>query len=135
MKTGVARNFVSDPEHKNTAAAVSKSAESLTPGTLVDGARMYAAAADDVNRHHPNALHVLSHLLGMSIELALKAFLVQAGLKEKQLRELGHDLAELLSRAGAAGLTLTGSRRYRLRVLGASYEERIFAYPREGGLV
>jgi hypothetical protein len=33
--------------------------ESLTAGTLVDGARMYAAAADAVNDSYPNALHVL----------------------------------------------------------------------------
>ena len=49
--------------------------EGLTAGTLIDGARMYAASADAVNDQYPNALHVLSHLLGMSIELALKAYL------------------------------------------------------------
>lgn len=42
----------------------------LTAGTLIDGARMYAASADAVNNTYPNALHVLSHLLGTSIELA-----------------------------------------------------------------
>jgi hypothetical protein len=102
---------------------------SLTPGTLIDGARMYAAAADSVNDDYPNALHVLSHLIGMSIELALKAFLRHAGYKEQQLRDLGHNLAELLSKAETAGLTETGSRHFRLSVLGANYEERLFAYP------
>jgi hypothetical protein len=53
--------------------------EGLTAGTLIDGARMYAASADAVNDQYPNALHVLSHLLGMSIELALKAYLKHAG--------------------------------------------------------
>ena len=58
---------------------LSETDETLTAGTLIDGARMYAAAADAVNDRYPNALHVLSHLLGMSIELALKAYIRDAG--------------------------------------------------------
>ena len=103
----------------------------LTPGTLIDGARMYAAAADAVNERYPNALHVLSHLLGMSIELALKAFLLNGGREERDLRKIGHDLRALLEQAEAQGLTGTGSRHYRISVLGANYEDRIFAYPSE----
>lgn len=56
----------------------------LTAGTLIDGARMYAAAADAVNERMPNALHVLSHLLCTSIELALKAHLRHKGYDEVQ---------------------------------------------------
>ena len=104
----------------------------ITSGILIDGSRMYAAAADAINDRYPNALHVLSHTLGMAIELALKAFLVHHGLTEKDLRRLGHDLAKLLNQAESYGLTSTGSRNFRLSVLGTSYEERIFAYPAEG---
>jgi hypothetical protein len=106
----------------------------ITSGTLIDGARMYAAAADAINDRYPNALHVLSHTLGMAIELALKSFLVQHGLTEKDVRRLGHDLSGLLKEAEAHGLTNTGSRHFRLSVLGANYEERLFAYPAEGTL-
>jgi hypothetical protein len=110
-------------------------AVSVTSGTLIDGARMYAAAADAINDRYPNALHVLSHTLGVAIELALKAFLVhRRGLTEKDLRRLGHDLSALLRESEARGLTATGSRRFRLGVLGANYEERIFVYPSEGVL-
>jgi hypothetical protein len=96
---------------------------------------MYAAAADAINDRYPNALHVLSHTLGMAIELALKSFLVQHGLTEKDLRRLGHDLAGLLKEAESRGLTSTGSRHFRLSVLGANYQERIFAYPAAGMLI
>ena len=106
----------------------------LTAGTLIDGARMYAAAADAVNDRFPNSLHVLSHTLGMAIELALKAFLVNAGRSKQDLRKLGHDLPALLKEAEGLGLTKTGSRHFRLRVLGVNYGERIFAYPEEGQL-
>lgn len=106
----------------------------LTPGTLIDGARMYAAAADAVNDRYPNSLHVLSHLLGMAIELALKAFLLNGGRADGDLRRLGHDLRRLLEEAEALGLTSTGSQHFRLGVLGANYEDRIFAYPEEGML-
>jgi hypothetical protein len=95
---------------------------------------MYAAAADAINDRYPNALHVLSHTLGMAIELALKRFLVHHGLTERDLRRFGHDLATLLAEAEAHGLTSTGSRHFRVSVLGANYEDRIFAYPSEGVL-
>jgi len=104
-------------------------------GTLIDGARMYAAAADAVNDKMPNALHVLSHLLGMSVELALKAYLKNNGVSTKELRKLGHNLGGLYEKAQKFGLAYTGSRNFRLRVLGANYEARIFAYPEESQLV
>jgi hypothetical protein len=105
---------------------------SLTPGTLIDGARMYAASADSINRDYPDAVHVLSHVIGMSIELALKAFLRLHGRTEKELRGLGHNLEKLLAAAEICGLTATGSRHFRLAVLGANYQERIFVYPQAG---
>lgn len=108
---------------------MSKIDDSLTAGTLIDGARMYAAAADAVDEQYPNALHVLSHLLGMSIELALKAYLRNAGCSVQDLRRLSHDLGSLYGRAKECGLDHTGSRNFVLRVLGAGYRARVFAYP------
>jgi hypothetical protein len=101
----------------------------LTPGTLIDGARMYAAAADAVNDRFPQAMHVLSHLLGMSIELALKAFLRHHGYSGKRLRGLGHDLRRAYKEAVGVGLRYTGSRSFRVGVLGLNYSRRTFAYP------
>lgn len=105
---------------------------SLTAGTLIDGARMYAAAADAVNDRLPNALHVLSHLLCTSIELALKAQLRHAGYDEGQLRKLGHDLRELFVHCSKVGLDYTGSRSFVLGVAGYNYRERLFVYPEAG---
>ncbi|MFM8552783.1 MAG: hypothetical protein ACKOCD_10845 [Nitrospiraceae bacterium] len=107
----------------------------LSAGTLIDGARMYAAAADAVNEKFPNALHVLSHLLGISIELTLKAYLRHHGSSVRELRRLGHDLGAIYERAQQSGLTYTGSRNFRLRVLGANYKARAFAYPEESKMV
>jgi len=103
-------------------------------GTLIEGARMYAASADATNDKYPNALHVLSHLLGMSTELGLKAYLVLNGVTEKELRKLGHDLGSLYEKAQEFGFLHTGSRNFRLKVLGANYQARTFAYPQEGYL-
>ncbi len=108
------------------------SIDSLTSGTLVDGARMYAAAADAVNDKYPNALHVLSHLLGMSIELALKAYLKHHGCSEMKLKSLGHDLIKLFSETEKFGFYRTGSRRFVLAALEVSYKTRLFAYPQAG---
>ncbi|MHB8413787.1 MAG: hypothetical protein ACYDB1_00125 [Acidiferrobacteraceae bacterium] len=108
--------------------------DKLFAGTLIDGARMYAAAADAINDKLPNALHVLSHLLGMSAELALKAYLKHHGVSTRELRRLGHNLGALYEKAQTFGLAGTGSRNYRLRVLGANYQTRRFAYPKAGRL-
>lgn len=106
--------------------------DSLTPGTLIDGPRMCAAAADAVNDKLPNAVHVLSHVLGMSIELTLKAYLLHRGLNTADLKRLGHKLDELFDAAVELGLTSTGSRSFRIRVLGRNFQQRIFGYPQEG---
>lgn len=111
---------------------MSSSDDSLTAGTLIDGARMYAAAADAVNERMPNALHVLSHLLCTSIELALKAHLRHEGYDERQLRKLGHDLRELFVHCSKHGLDYTGSRSFVLFVAGRNYRERLFVYPEAG---
>jgi len=96
---------------------------------------MYAAAADAVNDKLPNALHVLSHLLGMSAELALKSYLKHNNVSTSDLRKLGHDLGAIYTRSREFGLLDTGSRNFRLNVLGANYRERIFAYPEAAQLV
>jgi hypothetical protein len=105
--------------------------ERLTPETLIDGARMYAAAADAVNDRFPNSFHVLSQLLAMSLELALKAYLKKAGYTTKRLKALGHDLGRLFEEAKQQGLEHTGSRNFVLHVTGALYMPRMFAYPEE----
>ena len=95
---------------------------------------MYIASVDAINDRFPNALHVLSHNIGIGIEFALKAFLMHHGMTERDLRRLGHDLEALLAEAQQHGLSSTGSRHFRLAILGANYEERIFVYPQKGVL-
>jgi hypothetical protein len=111
---------------------VNGSEDTLTAGTLIDGARVYAAAADAVNTRFPSSFHVLSHLLGTSIELALKAYLCHFGCSEKQLKTTGHDLGKLFDHAVQKGLGWTGSRSFILRVAGHNYRERLFVYPERG---
>lgn len=104
--------------------------DTLTAHTLLDGARMYASAADAVNDKLPNSLHVLSHLIAISIELSLKAYLCNTGYSEKQLKKIGHNLQELLKEACKIGLEYTGSRNFVLFVSGYNYNQRLFVYPK-----
>lgn len=106
----------------------------LTKFTMFDGAKMYASAADAVNDKLPNSLHVLSHLLCTSIELALKAFLVHNGYSERQLRNIGHDLSKLLKVTVDEGFNYTGSRNFVLTISGALYRQRTFAYPENANM-
>jgi hypothetical protein len=104
----------------------------LSKITLFDGAKMYAAAADAVNDEMPNSLHVISHLLCTSIELALKSYLSNHGYSEKQLREIGHDLPTLLKVTVKEGFNYTGSRNFVLTVSGKLYNrEYLYIQRRE----
>jgi hypothetical protein len=96
---------------------------------------MYAAAADAVNAKFFHSVHVLSQLLGTSIELALKSYLRYHGSGIKELKAFGHNLGKLYSAAQEFGLKYTGSRSFRVRVLGANYADKIFTYPEQGSLV
>jgi hypothetical protein len=103
--------------------------DTLTPGTLIDGARMYAAAADAVNRELPNSFHVISHLLGISIELSLKAYLLNRGVGKKEIRSMSHNLRTLFDKCVEKGMNYTGSRNFVLAVTSALYKKRTFVYP------
>jgi hypothetical protein len=109
-----------------------KSEDALTAGTLIDGARMYAASADAVNARLPGCVFPISHLLCTSIELTLKAFLRHHGASEDDLMDLGHDLSALYKRATALGLLDTGSREYVLAAIRTNHSERLFVYPEQG---
>lgn len=106
----------------------------LTPGTLIDGARMYATSADAVNARFPCCVFPISHLLCTSVELSLKAFLRLHGATEDRLMELGHDLSALLTGAVAVGLHDTGSRMLALAVVGKNHAEKLFVYPEQNPL-
>jgi len=108
--------------------------DSLTSCTLLDGARMYAAAADAVNDKLPNSLHVISHLIATSIELALKAYLRHFKYTEKQLKKIGHNLKGLLDAVCKVGFEYTGSRNFVLYVSGYNYSQRLFVYPEIGNM-
>ena len=103
-----------------------------TPDNLLDGACMYAAAADAVNDRHPEAWFVVNQLLGMSIELALKAYLQRRGYDDRTLRKLGHNHKKLFDEAVEKGLRYTDSRNFRILMHGQHYKDRLFAYPTVG---
>lgn len=73
-------------------------------------------------------------LLGRSIELALKAFLLSRGLNAQELksRKFGHDLGALLDKAIVLGiedeLSITDLEKGVLRLLNYDYLEKRFEY-------
>ncbi len=84
--------------------------DALTAGSLIDGARMYAASADAINAKLPRCVFPISQLLCTSIELSLKAFLRHHGATEDELQKLGHNLLLTFQCAASRGLLDTGSR-------------------------
>jgi hypothetical protein len=100
--------------------------------SYLDGADHYIEAAcllcDAARSVEPIGL-LASH----GVELALKAFLLHCQVPEKELRTIGHDLAELWMRARARGLEIERGPPYWVRVLafahGTAYH--LYRYPPE----
>lgn len=71
----------------------------------------------------------VGHSLGMSCELALKAFLLDRRISPRKLRQkFGHDLTALLKRAIREGLELTRTEAHAVVVLNATHEDHFFRY-------
>ncbi|MGY6216338.1 hypothetical protein ACW73L_14360 [Methylolobus aquaticus] len=76
------------------------------------------------------------YLLGHSIELSLKAFLLHRGLALEDLPLIGHDLEKALGEATARGLSshleLSGDQREALRCLNELYKSKELEYIKTG---
>jgi hypothetical protein len=109
-----------------------------TPFGLWRYARDFADAGDaayEVARYQPFV--PAYYLMGHSIELSLKAFLLGAGVPLDELkRDFGHDLSALLDRAHHLGLAqevqLSDIDGGVIRLLGFEYRTKRFEYIRTG---
>jgi hypothetical protein len=76
---------------------------------------------------------VLQFLLGRSMELALKAFLINHGFTERKLRGIGHNLVDAFRAAENEGFRMSGgneqTRDQWLEVLNENYSTKLFEYP------
>jgi len=106
----------------------------LVDRSILEHAFSFAAAADAYSaRGYTAAKHVLSFLLGRSIELAYKAYLIRQGATEARLRKLGHSLAALQAAAEetgfSSGTTLSMQDCEVIRFLDTDYRDKSFEYP------
>jgi hypothetical protein len=69
-------------------------------------------------------------LIGMAMELGLKAFLQQAGLAEKEIlsRDLGHNLDVLLRHAIKQGLEVSAEEAQAILLLSVAHREHFYRY-------
>jgi len=70
---------------------------------------------------------VVSVLAGHSLELGLKAFLLQTGRTESELRSLGHDLAKTWDDARNRGLPVEDSPPWWCEALSSAYDRPFMA--------
>ena len=100
--------------------------------SYLDGATRYVEAAgilcDTARSLDPIGL-VASH----GVELGLKAYLLHRGMTERELRDIGHDLAELWMRARVKGLEIEYGPPYWVRVLSVAHgrPHLLYRYPPE----
>lgn len=100
--------------------------------SFLDGATKYVEAAsilcDTARSVDPIGL-VASH----GVELGLKAYLLHCGMTERELRGIGHDLAELWMQARVKGLDIEYGPPYWVRVLSFAHGQphHLYRYPPE----
>jgi hypothetical protein len=108
----------------------------LAPAALLGLGWDYAEAAAVLFRSDPGTpiplVPVPLYLLGHAIELELKAYLSAEGIGERELRDIGHDLALVLKRARDAGLdallTLSAAEEKALEMIAPFYGEKELEY-------
>lgn len=100
--------------------------------SFLDGATKYVEAATilcDAGRSVDPIGLVASH----GVELALKAYLLHCGMTDRELRGIGHDLAELWMQARVKGLDIEHGPPYWVRVLSFAHGQphHLYRYPPE----
>lgn len=105
----------------------------LVDRSILEHAFAFVAAADAYTSRGYPAAYVLSFLLGRSIELAFKAYLIRHGATEALLRKLGHSLTELMLAAEKTGFSSLAKLSMLdcdvIRVLDGDYRDKSFEYP------
>jgi hypothetical protein len=106
----------------------------LFDGVLLQNAVAFAGAADTYAKaDQSREWFVLYFLLAQSMELALKAFMVNQGATEAQLRRVGHDLTKALEQTEQAGLAVTpplsATERPSIGLLSKWHSEQLTRYP------
>lgn len=110
-----------------------------TASGFLRDAREFLAAAELVLNQAGEVSLPSYFLLGRSVELSLKAFLLTSGMSQKELRsrKYGHDLEALLKEATKRGLEkevpIKDVERGVLELLNYDYSEKRFEYRISGG--
>jgi hypothetical protein len=100
-------------------------------GTYLEEALGLAKAVEILCDARADAvLYSIGILAGHSLELALKAYLLHAGRSERELKDIGHDLAKAWEHCKQSGLNLKDLP-YWVQVLDYSHDHPYyFRYPR-----
>jgi hypothetical protein len=114
--------------------------DKLFDGVLLQNAVAFAAAADAYAKTDKlREWFVLYFLLAQSAELALKAFAINRGATERELRRSGHDLMRAIDHAERLGfggvLQLGAQDRAAIELLGKWHLEQLTRYPLMQGYV
>jgi len=121
---------------KDAGIAAAADNERLSCINLLHQAMAVAAAADAYSaRGRSNiSARTLQFLLSRSLELALKAYLIERDCPEDKLRGFGQDLSMLLEQATAHSFELrsgtTDADRQAVAAVSANYIRKMFEYPR-----
>jgi hypothetical protein len=112
--------------------------ERISAVALLHQAMAVAAAADAYSaRGRQNISTLTLHfLIGRSLELALKAYLIYKDCTENTMRDFGQDLSKLLEQAAVHSFELhsgtSDADRRAVAALSANYVRRMVDYPRVG---
>jgi hypothetical protein len=102
----------------------------------LDHAIQFHDAFHELRERHPTASWPRYFLLCHSVELALKAFLLQRGATPERVREieLRHNFKNLLAEAVQKGLVLTPETQTAISTLAEAHSQYWHRYPKDEGL-
>jgi hypothetical protein len=102
---------------------------------FLQGYKILAKEYPDTHYSSPNLgmAHVRYYLIGHSLELAFKSFLLDKGYDLNQLKCIGHDLTVCVKHSNEKGLhILNDKEQVTIKMLNAYYLIKDFEYPRMG---
>ena len=99
----------------------------------MERAREYLIALEILAEHlSKSILPPIGLIASQAIELGLKAFLLNKGWTESEVKKVGHNLEKLWKEATKAGLRINGEHKFSVDVLSLSHDAPfLFRYPQD----
>ena len=108
--------------------------DEISSKDFLERSKDYLIALEALTKHlRTELLNSIGLIASHSIELALKAFLIEKGFEEKELRRIGHNLEDAWNKSTGKGLKLEIENKYSVDILNIYHDKpHLYRYPKKG---